>query len=578
MQLAATDVSQLLRGSGLLDEVDDNHLVDLAALLKLEEFEAGETIVAEGEPADRWYVIAEGAASVTHIDLIGQAVTLAELGPGDAFGERALLGDGQVRSANVVALTRLEAYALDSAALDSPNFPKDALLRRVEILTIDTALKRASPFASLPHAALRQLANELETRYVQPGEVIIRQGDMGDEMYLIRRGSVEVVRDRRRIAVLREGDAVGEIALLTSAPRTATVRALEETELLALARDAYHRVAVEHTSVGAHFRELISARFRGAAGQLLLLPDPLTTIMPLVGLRRRKRYWMVLACGTLLFWLLTVAAQLGGGPLSRYAVAVVGSLIGPIVFVQYLAESNILTERPIELLVAAVLGAMLGLPPATWLERESGILPNSFLSAISIASIEEPAKLLGVVWLLGIPALRFRMDGVIFGAAAGMGFAAIETLLYALARVETLEPLVGMLWFRALLSPFTHGTWTAIVSATIWHERGTAWRNAAPRVAAALAIAIALHSLWDWSGLPLPFNFLWIATVGIASVATLRAILHRASMEEAHSVAALAPEAARASPAGARLRCGGCGRRAPAGSHYCPRCGIALRR
>lgn len=272
------------------------------------------------------------------------------------------------------------------------------------------------------------------------------------------------------------------------------------------------------------------------------------------------------------------AAQIPDGPLSHYNILGDGALIGPIVFVQYLAESNILSERPMELFVSAMLGAVLGVPPAMWLERESGIVPHSFLSAILIASIEEPAKLLGVVWLLGIPALRFRMDGVIFGAAAGMGFAAIETLLYALARVETVESLVGVLWFRALLSPFTHGTWTAIVCATIWREHGAPLRKSAPRIAAALAVAVALHSLWDWSGLPLPFNFVWMATVGVASIATLRAILHRASLEEAQSVAALAPEAAQASNGAARLRCVGCGRLAPAGSHYCPRCGLALRR
>jgi RsiW-degrading membrane proteinase PrsW (M82 family) len=64
-----------------------------------------------------------------------------------------------------------------------------------------------------------------------------------------------------------------------------------------------------------------------------------------------------------------------------------------------------------------------------------------------------------------------RLDGVIFGAAAGMGFAAIEIGLYALARVETVGVLLGVLWFRALLSPFTHATWTAIVCATIWRAR-----------------------------------------------------------------------------------------------------------
>jgi RsiW-degrading membrane proteinase PrsW (M82 family) len=337
-------------------------------------------------------------------------------------------------------------------------------------------------------------------------------------------------------------------------------------------------VAREHAAVAAHFRELVGARFRGAPGQHLLVPDPLSTIMPLVGIRRRKRYWMVLLIGTLMFALLTVAAQLGVGHSAVYAVMVVGALIGPIVFVQYLAESNILTERPFELIATAALGAALGLPPAIWLQREAGILPGTFHSAMLIAAIEEPAKLLGVVWLLRLPALRFRMDGVIFGAAAGMGFAALETGMYALARIETVGVLVGVLWFRALLSPFTHGTWTAITCATLWRERAGGWRHGGWRIAAALAAAILLHGLWDWPALPLPLNFVWLAVVGMASVLGLRLILHHAAHEEARSVAAFAPEVARAIPKVAVVRCGGCGRAAPAGAHYCPRCGLALRR
>jgi RsiW-degrading membrane proteinase PrsW (M82 family) len=348
--------------------------------------------------------------------------------------------------------------------------------------------------------------------------------------------------------------------------------------LLKLSGESFRAVARDHAAVAAHFRELIGARFRGAPTQHLLLPDPLATIMPFVGLRRRKRYRLLLLVGVVLFVLLTVAAQHGGGRSAVYAVTLVGALVGPVVFVQYLAESNILSERPVELLTTAVLGAVLGLTPAFWLQHESGILPVSLSAALLVAAIEEPAKLLGVVWLLRLPALRFRMDGVIFGAAAGMGFAALETSLYALARVETVGALVGMLWLRALLSPFTHGTWTAITCATLWRERDTGLRSGAPKILAALVAAIVLHGLFDWPGFPVPLNFVWIVVVAVASVLLLRTIRQRAGVEETRAVSALAPEFVHAAPRSVGTRCAGCGRRAPAGARYCPRCGLALRR
>ena len=175
-------------------------------------------------------------------------------------------------------------------------------------MAIDAALKRASPFASLPHVALRALASQLQPKHVAKNERIVTEGERGDSLYLIRSGSVEVIKGKR-LATLRAGDSFGEVALLTSAPRMATVRAMEDTHVLALTRDAFQTVAREHASVADYFHELVGVRFRGATGQHLLVPDPLTSIMPLLAAPRRKRYWLVLLMGVLLFALLTAAAH-----------------------------------------------------------------------------------------------------------------------------------------------------------------------------------------------------------------------------------------------------------------------------
>ncbi|EIP97079.1 NADH dehydrogenase, FAD-containing subunit [Opitutaceae bacterium TAV1] len=79
----------------------------------------------------------------------------------------------------------------------------------------------------------------------EPGQVIIRQGDIGRSMYLIQSGSVEVLapghaggsQDGQPVAILRAGDHFGEIAVLHDVRRTATVRALEPVALLRISRD-----------------------------------------------------------------------------------------------------------------------------------------------------------------------------------------------------------------------------------------------------------------------------------------------------------------------------------------------------
>jgi CRP-like cAMP-binding protein/RsiW-degrading membrane proteinase PrsW (M82 family) len=564
----------LLRAAPPFDTLDASELDEAVAALHPERFATGETIFSEGEPADRWYVIADGTARVTRRDLIDEPVTLAVLGPGAAFGERALARDTQLRSATITALTEVDAFSLTRRDFASPSF-HEHLEKRLQAIAVDTALKRASPFSSLHASVLQRLVESMEYQCANAGEAIVRQGDIGDCLYVITSGTVEVTSDRRHIARLGEGDAFGEVAVLSRSTRTATVRALESTGLLVLRRATFEAVVHENAAVAAHFRELVSARFQG--GQRFLLPDPVSTIMPLASAQRRRRYWLVLLVGILLFMLLSGAASVIPSAWAKYAVMMVGSLIGPIVFVQYLAESNILSERALELVATAALAATLGLPAATWLQHAAGLSPGSFPAATLIAAIEEPAKLLGVVWLLRIPALRFRMDGVIFGAAAGMGFAAIETGMYALARIDTFGAFVGVLWARALLSPFTHGTWTAIVCATLWRERAAGWRGGGWKIGGALAGAILLHALWDWQAVPFPANVVWMLLVGATSIVGLRAILQQAAAEEARSVAALAPQVGVARGHAPSFRCDGCGRLAPAGARYCPRCGRALR-
>src|SRR4051794_4152705 len=108
---------QVVQQSPFLDALPRSDQVALCRLLGQPSFfAAGAPIVREGEPADRWFVIAEGAAAVERTNLIGEIVHLAELTRGDSFGESALL-PAEHRQATVRARTPVTAYALDRAAL-----------------------------------------------------------------------------------------------------------------------------------------------------------------------------------------------------------------------------------------------------------------------------------------------------------------------------------------------------------------------------------------------------------------------------------------------------------------------------
>jgi CRP-like cAMP-binding protein/RsiW-degrading membrane proteinase PrsW (M82 family) len=576
----ATETVELLRASSPFGALAPEDLASIAARMWAQTFEPGVAIIREGEVGTTWYLLRSGTAAVVRSDLIGQEVTLAVFERGQDFGEMALVSD-QPRSATVRAVTSVEALVLDQQQFrqvvqDHPAVAA-ALRERVDLLGLHTFLKRASPFARFSDADLWSVVRQLQSERFGPGEVIVREGDLGDRFYLVRSGRVGVLRKGKQVAQLQPGDYFGELALLAAERRTATVQALEGTEVLALSRPAFEAVLRAHSELRGHFREVVQIRFRAAPGQPLLLPDPLTTVMPFLTPARRKQYWLVLVIGTLLFAGLTVAASQSGVPAALLAALAVGSFIGPLVFVMYLAESKLLAERPIALGITFLMAAGIGLPLAVAIQRGTGLVAGSLLSAFLVALCEEAAKLSGMLWLVRRRAIRFQMDGVIFGAAAGMGFAAFESVLYGAARLDTIGALVATLWLRALLSPFTHGTWTALAGAAILRERSRGWAAAAPRLLLALAVPVALHTLWDWRFFPALLTLPWLILIGVVSVLLLRGVVQRAVREESDSALALNPELATEQPVGEGLICGNCGQVSLAGAHYCPRCGYALR-
>jgi ATP-binding cassette, subfamily B, bacterial len=95
-------------------------------------------------------------------------------------------------------------------------------------------------FAGLSDATMEALAEQLVREEYAGGEDVIRQGELGDRLYLISRGQVEVlVNDggvERRLNTLKAGEYFGELALLSDAPRSATVRTMLPTQLYSLAR------------------------------------------------------------------------------------------------------------------------------------------------------------------------------------------------------------------------------------------------------------------------------------------------------------------------------------------------------
>jgi hypothetical protein len=125
-------------------------------------------------------------------------------------------------------------------------------------------LLRSIPiFRPLPPATLEQLTHELVPLHVPAWQEIIRQGAHGDRFYIVASGEVEVQVDGQPSGTLHPGDHFGEIALLQDVPRTATVTALTDVDLLALERDEFISAVTGHPESAEAAHAVIASRLAG---------------------------------------------------------------------------------------------------------------------------------------------------------------------------------------------------------------------------------------------------------------------------------------------------------------------------
>jgi len=107
-------------------------------------------------------------------------------------------------------------------------------------------LRRTPIFAPLPPPAIERILGHLRRIRVPVGDVLIRQGEIGDRFLMIVDGDVTVTRNGEVISERSSGDHLGEIALLRDVPRTATVTTTSPTELLVLDRVPFLEAVTGH--------------------------------------------------------------------------------------------------------------------------------------------------------------------------------------------------------------------------------------------------------------------------------------------------------------------------------------------
>jgi hypothetical protein len=131
-----------------------------------------------------------------------------------------------------------------------------AAIDRTTVAPANTALLRGVPLLGvLPEAVLEFLATSAAPLSARAGETIVSEGEIGDRFYVIASGEVEILG-----RTFGPGESFGEIALLRDVPRTATVTAVTDVELITLDRDIFVPAVTGHGPAHATAEQIVAER------------------------------------------------------------------------------------------------------------------------------------------------------------------------------------------------------------------------------------------------------------------------------------------------------------------------------
>lgn len=204
-------------------------------------------------PVIAWLLLALSGVGKAFVDVSGRTLLQRSVDSGvlsRIFGIQESLLMGGTAVGSVIAPLLVHSFGPRGAFVATGVLlPAVGLLAWTQIRSLDATALQPGPgfsllegvpmFAVLPTAVLEQLSRQLVSLSVPRGVDIVVEGDVGERVYLVADGEVDILKGGESVAVTRAGGYFGEIALLRNVPRTATVRAIGHVELYALDRSIF---------------------------------------------------------------------------------------------------------------------------------------------------------------------------------------------------------------------------------------------------------------------------------------------------------------------------------------------------
>ncbi len=260
-----------------LSTLEKNQVPVLISLSSVEKYSAGAPLYDGDIPDEVMIYLLKGSLQIVQPGAESDATLEAGTDAALCVISKKNFADASITTVTEVELIRIEKELFETLiAWGQISAPEtEVVMSEDGIVTIDRAswlnsMIKSPTFRSLPAANIEQLLNKLEPIRVNAGDLIIRQGDVGDYFYMINNGAVMVTispekeEDTIIMAELGEGGSFGEAALISDKPRNASITMLEDGVLLRLSKEDFINLLKQPTLRWVEYEKGLSIVKHGA--------------------------------------------------------------------------------------------------------------------------------------------------------------------------------------------------------------------------------------------------------------------------------------------------------------------------
>ncbi|KAI9354211.1 camp-dependent protein kinase regulatory subunit [Pilaira anomala] len=236
-QAQAERIKVSIGNNFLFRNLDEEQYLDVVNAMSEKRVPKETTVIEQGGVGDYFYVVESGT-----LDCFIGETKVTNYEAGGSFGELALMYNAP-RAATIITTSDSVLWALDRITFRTILMENTSRKRRMyEIFLSEVALLK-----SLESYEQHKIADALESVYFEDGQEVVKQGDIGDQFYIIESGEAIVLKTnadgvQQQVNQLERGSYFGELALLNDSPRAATVVAHGRLKCATLGKKAFTRL------------------------------------------------------------------------------------------------------------------------------------------------------------------------------------------------------------------------------------------------------------------------------------------------------------------------------------------------